>query len=97
MKDRKEISFEGFLYQDVSTNRKPIHLMDDAQGFHVASIEKRLSNAGIVPTIATERVASYGVTSDFVGKAGGSSFVVSKESVRDNIKKVKVTVIIEEL
>lgn len=97
---KKELTFEGYLYQDVSTNRQPLQLIEDKKGFPRVTLEKLICNENVVPRVSdrwSQRYSNPRRRADFVDTANPKDMNISKEFIRTNLKKVKVTVIIEEI
>jgi len=90
---------ECYIYQELGTHREPIYIQLE-KGKRI-TLEKHIAQSGIIPTAVVDnsynkrwnigRGADFKVTPE---KEWGE---VNKAFVQDNMKKVKVTVIIEEL
>ena len=92
---KKEVSFEGHIYQDINSSRKPIYLLRE-EVRNTETLEKLLANEEIVPTVST-RNNLYSKASDFTAPPMSGFGTIPKDYIRENLKKVKITVTIEEI
>mgnify|MGYP000128353623 CR=1 FL=1 len=94
----KKAVFEGRIFRDVSNYRNPVKMILDEKKNPIKLFEQLLSDSGVVPKVATTHVMSKRYPPSNVDHVlNGDGFVVTRDSVLANLKKVRVTVIVEEI
>lgn len=95
---KKKAVFEGRIFQDISNSRNPVKLILDDKKHSIKIFEHLLAESKIVPKVLTSYAAkswSKAQSADYI--LDGNSFVVARDSVLNHIKKVRITVTVEEI